>query len=209
MSGCHDHDHGCSADLSHEPTYRRVLWWALGLNLAMFVVEIAAGLAAGSLSLQADALDFLGDALNYGVSLSVLSLALAWRARASLLKALSMGGFGIYVLGRAVVALFTGGVPEPITMGVVGSLALAVNVGVALMLYRYRNGDSNRRSVWLCSRNDALSNLAVLGAALGVFGTGSNLPDLAVAAVMAGLALSSAYQVARHARHELILHPAR
>lgn len=206
MSGCHDH--GCSTDPSHDPAYRRVLWLALGLNAAMFLVELSAGLAAGSLSLQADALDFLGDAANYGVSLSVLGLALGWRARAALVKALSMGGFGLYVLGRAVAELFGGAAPEPITMGVVGSLALATNVGVALLLYRHRNGDSNRRSVWLCSRNDALSNIAVLFAAAGVFGTGTNWPDLAVAAVMAGLALSSAVQVARHALHELTPHPA-
>jgi len=207
MSACHDH--GCGAELAHDAGYRRILWIALCLNAAMFLVELAAGLAAGSLSLQADALDFLGDAANYGVSLSVLSLALAWRARAALVKALSMGSFGFYVLGRAAAELFGGTPPEPITMGAVGTLALATNLGVALLLYRHRNGDSNRRSVWLCSRNDALSNLAVLLAALGVFGTGSNLPDLAVAAVMAGLALSSAYQVARHARGELVPQPAR
>lgn len=203
MSGCHDHLHGCAGETSQDPAYRRVLWIALGLNAAMFLVELAAGLAAGSLSLQADALDFLGDAANYGVSLSVLGLALAWRARAALLKALSMGAFGVYVLARAGWALFDGTVPEPMTMGVVGALALATNVGVAAMLYRHREGDSNRRSVWLCSRNDALSNIAVMLAAAGVFGTGSNWPDLAVACVMACLALSSAIQVTRQAAGEL------
>lgn len=205
MTGRHDQHHGCASDVSHDPAYRRVLWIALGLNAAMFLVELSAGLAAGSLSLQADALDFLGDAANYGVSLSVLGLALAWRARAALLKALSMGAFGVYVLARAGWSLVDGTVPEPLTMGAVGALALVTNIGVAAMLYRHRDGDSNRRSVWLCSRNDALSNIAVMLAAAGVFGTGSNWPDLAVACVMACLALSAAIQVTRQAVGELKL----
>ena len=203
-AGCchhdHGHDHGAG---SGSGRYRTILWIALVANAAMFVVELAAGLAAGSVSLQADALDFFGDAVNYGVSLAVLGMALAWRARASLLKSLSMALFGVWVLGRALLHLATGVVPEPMTMGVVGTAALAVNIGVALLLYRYREGDSNMRSVWLCTRNDALGNLAVLAAALGVFGTGAGWPDLIVATVMALLALSSSVQVTRHALQEL------
>src|SRR5690606_32998692 len=163
----------------------------------------AAGLAAGSVSLQADALDFFGDAANYGVSLAVLGMALAWRARASLLKGFSMAVFGVWVLAHTIFNLVTGVVPEPMTMGVIGTAALAVNLGVALLLYRYREGDSNMRSVWLCTRNDALGNLAVLAAALGVFGTGAGWPDLIVASVMAALALTSSAQVTRHALQEL------
>lgn len=188
---------------SVDPAYRKVLWIALVLNAAMFVVEIAAGAQSRSVSLLADAIDFFGDAANYGLSLAVLSMALQWRAKASLLKAASMAGFGLFVLGRAAWAALNGEPPQPLTMGTVALVALAVNVLVAWLLYRYRNGDSNMRSVWLCSRNDALGNIAVGLAALGVFGTGSAWPDLLVAAAMAMLALSSAWSVMRQARAEL------
>ena len=183
--------------------YRRVLWVALLLNAAMFGVELVAGWQAGSLSLLADAIDFAGDALNYGVSLAVLAAALQWRARAAVLKAFSMMGFGLYVLGSAVWALWHGQPPEPLTMGVVAALALATNVGVAAMLYAFREGDANMRSVWLCSRNDAIGNVAVMLAAAGVFGTGAAWPDLLVAGLMAALALHGGWQVLRQARGEL------
>jgi Co/Zn/Cd efflux system component len=183
--------------------YRRVLVWALVINAVMFGVEIVAGLVSGSVSLQADAIDFLGDAGNYGISLVVVGMALAWRARAALLKGLTMGAFGLWVAGNTIWQFLHGGVPDATTMGAIGFMALVANLSVALMLYRYRQGDSNMRSVWLCSRNDAISNVAVLAAAFGVFGTGTNWPDLAVAAVMAGLALSSAWSVIRHARADL------
>jgi cation diffusion facilitator family transporter len=186
------------------PRYRRVLWTALVLNAAMFVVEVVAGVSAGSLSLLADAIDFAGDALNYGVSLAVLAAALAWRARAAMLKAATMMGFGLFVLGRAIWVGLQGGVPEALTMGAVALLALAVNVGVAWMLYAFREGDANMRSVWLCSRNDAIGNLAVFAAALGVFGTGTAWPDLGVAGLMAALALHGGWQVMRQARQELL-----
>lgn len=195
----HDHAHGPRAD----GPYRFVLWIALALNLAMFVVEIGAGVAAGSVSLLADALDFLGDAANYGVSLFVLGATLAWRARTALVKAASMAAFGLWVAGEAIWSAVTGIVPQAITMGVVGALALGVNVLVTLLLYRYRDGDSNMRSVWICSRNDAIGNLAVMAAAVGVLGTGTGWPDIAVAAIMAGLALWGAWQVARLALAEL------
>lgn len=185
------------------PAYRRALWIALVVNAAMFAIEAAAGLAAGSVSLQADALDFFGDAANYGISLWVLSMALAWRAQAALLKGLSMGAFGMWVLGSALYNVITGTVPDAMTMGVVGFLALLANVGVAMLLFRFRDGDANMRSVWLCTRNDAIGNVAVMLAALGTFGVGSNWPDILVAAVMASLALSSAYEVIRRAWSEL------
>jgi Co/Zn/Cd efflux system component len=180
-----------------------VLWVALALNAAMFAVEIGAGFRSGSVSLLADAIDFFGDAANYGVTLAVLSMGLAWRARAAVLKGFSMLGFGLFVAGRTLWSATPGLPPEALTMGLVGALALGVNVAVALMLYAFREGDANMRSVWLCSRNDAIGNVAVMLAALGVFGTGTAWPDLAVAAVMAALALSGGWAVLRQARGEL------
>ena len=185
------------------PGYRRVLWVALVVNAAMFAIEIGAGVQAGSVSLLADAIDFFGDAANYALSLAVLSMGLAWRSGAAMLKAASMLAFGVAVLARAGWSAWQGIAPEPLTMGAVGALALAANVGVAVLLYRFREGDANMRSVWLCTRNDALGNLAVMAAALGVFGTGSAWPDLAVAAVMAGLALTAGWAVLAQARREM------
>lgn len=169
----------------------------------MFVVELGAGLSSGSASLLADAIDFLGDAANYGVSLLVLAMALQWRARAALLKGASMLAFGVFVIGRVAWGAWQGITPEALTMGSVGLLALAANVGVALLLHAWRDGDANMRGVWLCTRNDALSNVAVMLAALGVFGTGRNWPDLVVAGVMAALAISGGWSVVRQARQEL------
>ncbi|WP_296216489.1 cation transporter [Pseudomonas sp. UBA2684] len=195
--------HCCNQPAAASQRYRKILWIALLVNLGMFAVEIIAGLGARSVSLLADSLDFLGDAANYGISLWVLGMGLALRAKASLLKAASMLVFGIGVLAVAIWHWLTAQVPDAPTMGVVGSLALLANLGVAALLYAYRQGDSNMRSVWLCTRNDALGNLAVLLAALGVFGTGSAWPDLLVASIMASLAISAAYQVMVQARAEL------
>ncbi|QGZ29811.1 cation transporter [Stutzerimonas stutzeri] len=185
------------------PGFRKALWLALTINLAMFVVEIISGLKAGSVSLLADAIDFAGDAANYGITLTVLSMGLVWRSRAAMVKGVSMLAFGVFVLARAGWSIHAGVVPEALTMGAIGALALLANVTVALMLYAYREGDSNMRSVWLCSRNDALGNLAVMVAAAGVFGTGSGWPDFLVALIMAGLALSAGYSVVRQARREI------
>lgn len=192
----------------NDPRWRRILWIALAVNAAMFLVEMAAGAAADSRALQADALDFLGDAANYAVSLGVAGMALAWRARAALLKSFAMLGFAAWVMGSAVYAFWNGTNPDAGTMGAIGALALAANVGVAALLYRYRTGDANMRSVWICSRNDAIGNVAVMLAALGVFGTGSAWPDLIVAAVMALLALTGGVQVLRQALAELRTVPA-
>ena len=200
---CCDHDSPPATQIADLPRYRRILWVALLINAAMFVVEIAASAQSGSLSLLADAIDFAGDALNYGVSLAVLASALAWRARAAILKAVSMIGFGLFILGQALWSVWHGEVPIAATMGVVAALALLANVSVAVMLYAFREGDANMRSVWLCSRNDAIGNLAVMLAALGVFGTGSAWPDLLVAGLMASLALQGGWQVLRQARAEL------
>ncbi len=187
----------------NNPRWRLILWIALIANAAMFVVEIIAGVAADSRALQADALDFFGDAANYAISLGVAGLALSWRAKSALVKAATMLVFGLWVFGYAVYGLVAGSNPEPQTMGVIGTLALVVNVIVALMLFRYREGDSNMRSVWICSRNDAIGNIAVLGAAIGVFGTGQAWPDLLVAAIVAGLAIWGGVEVFGQARKEL------
>ena len=192
-------------DPAVDPRYRRILWIALLVNAAMFLVEIAAGLQSRSVSLLADAVDFFGDAANYAVSLAVLAMLPVWRSRAALAKGLTMGAFGMFVLARAAWNASTGILPEPVTMGAVGFAALLANVGVALMLYRYRTGDANMRSVWLCSRNDAIGNVAVMIAALGVFGSGSGWPDLLVAIIMAILALTAAVSVVRIATRELAL----
>ncbi len=200
----------CSSTTTLSARYRKVLWMALIINVAMFVVEIVAGLNSGSVSMLADAIDFAGDAANYGISLAVLSMGLAWRSLAAMLKGLSMAAFGVVVLGKTVWAALAGIPPERLTMGVVAIMALVANGGVALMLlYAFRDGDANLRSVWLCSRNDAIGNIAVVLAAVGVFGTGSNWPDLLVALLMGGLALSAGVSVIRHAHHELVpLHSA-
>ncbi len=200
---CCEHDTPAQQNRLDLHRYRRILWVALLVNAIMFLVEVAAGISASSLSLLADAVDFAGDALNYGVSLAVLAAAVAWRARAALLKAISMMGFGLFVLGSAVWSVWHGGEPVAATMGAVATLALAANLGVAWMLYAFREGDANMRSVWLCTRNDAISNLAVMAAALGVFGTGTAWPDLAVAGLMATLALQGGWQVMQQARGEL------
>lgn len=185
------------------PAFRRVLWIVLAINAVMFLVEIGAGVAASSASLQADALDFLGDAGNYTISLVVVGMALRYRAMAALVKGLTMGAFGLWVIGTVVWHAAMGTVPEPITMGVIGTVALLANAACAALLYAYRDGDANMQSVWICSRNDVLGNLAVLLAALGVFGTGTGWPDLIVAAIMAMLAIQGAWIVVWQARGEL------
>ncbi len=199
---CHDHDHEPQVT-PPDGAYRKVLWIALLVNAGMFLVEVISGLAADSLSLLADSLDFFGDAANYGVSLWVLGMGVAARAQASLLKAATMMLFGVWILASTVWHWLNGVIPDATTMGIIGALALLANLGVAALLYAYREGDSNMRSVWLCTRNDALGNIAILLAALGVFGTGSALPDLGVALMMASLALTSAWQVISQARREL------
>lgn len=183
--------------------YRRVLIVALLVNLSMFLVEVIAGASAGSSALLADSLDFLGDAANYGISLFVLGYALVWRTRAALVKGATMGVFGLWVLGSTIERLLAGQVPEASTMGVVSFLALLSNVGVAYLLYRYRTGDSNMQSVWICSRNDAIGNVAVMCAAAGVWFMSSAWPDVVVALGMALLTLAGATQIIRSALREL------
>ena len=195
--------HSHNPNKANSPRYRKILWAALIINLAMFGIEIGAGFKSGSTSLLADAIDFFGDAANYGVSLAVLSAGVVLRARAALLKGVCMMAFGLFVLGRAAWMYSLGGTPEAFTMGSIGLLALIANVAVAAMLYAYREGDANMRSVWLCSRNDAIGNIAVMLAALGVLATASAWPDLAVATGMAVLALTGGWSVVKQAWGEI------
>ena len=200
-SCCDNND--CNTDKPQTVRYRKVLIAALAINLLMFFVEVIGGISANSVSLMADAIDFFGDAANYGISLAVLSMSLLWRARAAMLKGLSMGAFGLFILAKALWSFKTGLTPEFYTMGIIGAIALAANASVAFMLYKYREGDANMRSVWLCSRNDAIGNVAVILAAFGVFGSGSAWPDLLVAIIMATLGLLAAVDILGRAKMEL------
>ncbi|QHH94582.1 cation transporter [Acinetobacter gyllenbergii] len=201
MAGC-----GCNTTCSPtqkiSPKFRKALWIALILNALMFFVEIIGGSHARSVSLWADALDFAGDAANYAISLAVLSMTLYWRATAALVKGITMAAFGIFVIVKVFWSWWLGVTPEPMLMGAIGVLALTVNVISALMLYAFRDGDANMRSVWLCSRNDAIANIAIIIAAIGVFGTGTMFPDLFVAFVIAYLGVSSGLAVIKQARAE-------
>src|SRR5689334_18593049 len=187
----------------HKPifdgVYQRVLWVVIALNAAMFVVEMAAGQAASSQALKADALDFLADALTYGLSLAVIGQSLRRRSQAAMLKGVSLSAMGLWVLGSTAWQVLVLGMPSAEIMGGIAVLALATNLASVLLLLRWRDGDANVRSVWLCSRNDAIGNVAVMLAALGVWGSGSGWPDIAVAAVMAGLFLTSSVKILRQA----------
>jgi Co/Zn/Cd efflux system component len=199
MSCC---DHDCHAP-NADARYRRILWAALGVNAAMFLVEIIMSFLAGSVSLRADALDFLGDAANYAVALAVVGLSLQWRAGAALLKGSVMGLFGLWVAGSTVHSAMIAAVPKAELMGTIGLLALAANLAVAGLLYRYRQGDSQAMSVWLCTRNDCIVNIGVIVAGAGVWASQTPWPDIAVAAIFALLGLTSAVRVIRQALGEI------
>ena len=199
---CCDHCHTLDPHRGNT-ALRRVLWAVLGINTAMFLIEIGAGLAAGSASLQADALDFFGDAANYAISLFVVAMALRYRAMAALAKGSTMGLFGLWIIGTVVWHALQGTLPSAFTMGTVGFLALAANAASFGLLWAHREGDANMRSAWICTRNDVLGNLAVLVAAAGVFGTGTGWPDVVVAAVMAILALEGSWLVIWQSLDEL------
>ena len=202
MSIRHD---GCEVGeaAANDRRFRKVLWIALAINAAMFGIEAVAGLRAGSVALQADSLDFFGDAANYAIGLLVLARTLRWRATAALIKGATMAVFGVWILGMAFYKALVLGAPSAMVMGTVGILAMVANIVCAAILYRFRDGESNRRSVWICSRNDALGNIAVVAAASGVFLTGTAWPDLFVGVVMAALALAGARQIIAQARDEL------
>ena len=186
-----------------DPGYKRRLWVVIGINAVMFIVEMAAGALAGSRALQADALDFLGDTLTYGMTLAVIGSAPRVRASAAFIKGVSLTLMGMWVLGATAYHVLVVGAPRAEVMGLVGFLALAANLASVLVLMRYREGDANVRSVWLCSRNDAIGNVAVMLAALGVWLTATRWPDLIVAALMAGVFVTSSVQILRRAVGEL------
>lgn len=182
--------------------YKRRLWIVIALNAIMFVVEMTAGQLAQSQALQADALDFFGDAMTYGISLAVIGSTVAVRTNAALLKGISLALMGLWVFGSTTYQVFFVGVPHAEVMGVIGFIALLTNVASVLLLVAYKDGDANVRSVWLCSRNDAIGNVAVMIAALGVWGTATGWPDLIVAAIMASLFLWSSFQIITQAISE-------
>ena len=199
MAGCCGHDakfDGVSDD------YKRRLWIVIAINAVMFGVEMVAGQLAGSQALQADALDFLGDSLTYGISLAVIGASIRVRTNAALAKGVSLMLMGAWVFGSTLYRVFYIGVPEAEIMGIIGFMALAANLASVMILVPYKDGDANVRSVWLCSRNDAIGNVAVMFAALGVWGTSTGWPDLIVAAVMAALFLSSSVQIIKQALAE-------
>ena len=183
--------------------YKRALWAVIAINGTMFLVELGAGIFAGSQALTADALDFLGDTATYAITLFVIGMPLVWRARAALFKGLTLAAMGLWVLGSTAYHVLVLGVPQAEVMGAVGFLALAANLSSVLFLLKYRDSAANVRSVWLCSRNDAIGNLAVIVAAGGVWASGTAWPDLVVAGVMASLFLWSSVQIVRQARREL------
>jgi Co/Zn/Cd efflux system component len=185
-----------------DPRYKRVLWTVIALNAAMFVVEMTAGRLSGSQALQADALDFLGDTLTYGISLAVIGKSLQVRSGAALLKGASLSLMGLWVFGSTLYHVLVLGVPRAEVMGGIALLALAANLASVLLLLRYKDGDANVRSVWLCSRNDAIGNVAVMIAALGVWSSETAWPDLAVAGIMACVFLTSSTQILRQAWQE-------
>lgn len=206
MAGCCGHDakfDGVSDD------YKKRLWIVIAINAVMFGVEMVAGQLAGSQALQADALDFLGDSLTYGISLAVIGASINVRTSAALAKGISLLLMGAWVFGSTLYRVFYIGVPEAEIMGIIGFMALAANLASVLILVPYKDGDANVRSVWLCSRNDAIGNVAVMIAALGVWGTSTGWPDLIVAGIMAALFLSSSVQIIRQAlaeRRETVEH---
>lgn len=205
MSGC------CNNDVTFDgasAAYKRALWIVITINFVMFFVEGSAGFAGQSMALKADALDFAGDTATYAMSLIVIGMALHWRARAALVKGVSLLLMGLGVLGFTAYRLIVLNDPSAEIMGGIAALALLANVVCALILMRFRDGDANVRSVWLCSRNDAIGNTAVIAAAGMVAVTGTPWPDLAVAAFMAWLFTSSAISIIRQARAELQMVPA-
>lgn len=184
------------------PRYKRILWTVIGINGVMFLSEMAAAQLAGSQALKADALDFLADTVTYGLSLAVIGASLRTRATAALGKGVSLFLMALWVFGSMVYQTLILGLPRAEVMGVIGVLALVANLASVLLLRPYKDGDANVRSVWLCSRNDAIGNVIVMGAALGVWGSSTAWPDLAVAAVMAGIFLTSSVQILRQAWKE-------
>lgn len=205
MADCDNIGCGCLQGVAFDglsPGYKRRLWAVIVINASMFAAEMGAGVLAGSQALQADALDFAGDTLTYGVSLAVIGLSLRARSIAAIVKGVTLGLMGLWVFGSTIWHTLVLGVPRAEVMGLIGALALAANLTSVLILLKYKDGDANVRSVWLCSRNDAIGNIAVMLAALGVWGTATGWPDVVVAAILASLFLHSATKILRQAFDE-------
>lgn len=200
MSASCGHTHGPFDGMSAD--YRRRLWAVIAINASMFIVEMAGGHLARSQALQADALDFFADAVTYGLSLAVIGASLRVRTTAAAAKGVSLFLMGLWVFGSTIYRVFYMGLPEAPVMGAIGFLALGANLASVLLLMNYKDGDANVRSVWLCSRNDAIGNVIVMLAAVGVWGTATAWPDLIVAAIMGGLFLSSSVQILRQSWSE-------
>jgi len=201
MSGCCDDD-----ELVFDGTsvaYRRALIAVIAINGAMFLVEASAGFAAMSQALKADALDFLGDTATYAISLWAVGKSATVRARTAMFKGITLGAMGLSVLGITAYRVLITGSPDGETMGLIGLAALVANLLSAMLLMRFRDGDANVRSVWLCTRNDAIGNVAVIAAAGLVIWTASPWPDLVVAAAMAARILNSSVKILTQARTEL------
>ncbi len=197
-------DDGCGSVVSsgNSPAFRRALWAVILINGGMAIVELVGGVVGQSAALHADALDFIGDTATYAISLAVLGASLRVRAGAALFKGISLGVLGLWVFGSTLYRVFVLHTPDPMVMGGIGIAAFIANVVSVILLLKFREGDSNIRSVWLCSRNDAIGNLAVVLAATGVFASNSGWPDLAIAGLMAVLFLSSAWSILRQATVE-------
>ena len=191
-------------DLTHAaPAYKRALWIVTILNVGYGLIEAGGGFLAGSQGLKADALDFLGDGTITLLGLIAIGWGPVWRARSALTQGIFLALMGVSVIAATIYRVFVAHIPQAELMGAFGIVALVVNVVCAVILLKHREGDANIRAVWLFSRNDALGNAAIVVAALLVAATGTPWPDLAVAAVIAGLFLQSAWQIVASARREL------
>lgn len=185
------------------PAYRRILFAVIAINAVAFVAVAGGALAQGSASLGANALDFFADCATYAISLWAIGKSVRVRSGAALLKGASLGLLAMFILGFAIWRAVSGAPPEGTVITSLGAFGFFANALAALLLVRHREGDANVRSVWLCSRNDAIGNVAVMVAALGVWGTATGWPDLIVAGIMASLFLSSAVKILIQARAEL------
>ena len=191
------HDHSQTFDGMNDE-YKRRLMLVTAINVGMFVVEFSAGHLAGSQALQADALDFFADGVTYALSFWAIGRPQRVRTGAAVLKGVSLLAMGIWIAASTLYQFFVHGLPEAQVMGLIGFLALGANLLSVYLLFAYKDGDANIRSVWLCSRNDAIGNVAVMVAAVLVGWLNNGAPDLIVAGVMAALFLTSSYQILRH-----------
>ena len=202
MVVCCEHDDIDLAALQVK-SFRQILWVVLFINGIMFIAEFSSAFFAGSVSLQADALDFLGDTVTYALTLMALGFSLKVRAKVALFKGVSLGLLGLWVYGQMLYYFFLDQAPSYEIMGTMGIIAFCANLISAILLYRYRVGDSNMQSVWLCSRNDAIGNLAIIVAASGVFATGAAWPDFMVATIMATLSVTASIRIIKVAMNEV------